>query len=189
MTEDLLIRPLAEGDWDAVVAMESSAYSGLGLSEERTALRSRADASPTTCFVAEIAEQPAGYLLSLPYPAGRYPDLGQVEGGGFHSRNLHLHDIVIASTHRRQGLAHRLLAHLERTARAQGYERISLVAVGGSERFWSARGFTHHADAAAVDAYHEGARYMSRSLTDEAPPSRPPATPAPAGPPLPPEVS
>lgn len=181
------IRPIAEDDWETIVALESDTYTGLGLCEGPTALRSRADASPGTCFVLEIDGEPAGYLLALPYPAGRYPDLEQPEESGFSSHNLHLHDIVIAPAHRRRGRASHLVEHLYRTARSQGYERISLVAVGGSEPFWSVRGFTVDPGAAACGTYQPGAVYMSRSIpAAENPPSEQGAAPAPAVPfPLP----
>lgn len=78
---------------------------------------------------------------------------------------------MIAPAYRRQGLGRRLVAHLDRTARSQGYERISLVAVGGSEQFWSARGFTAHPDAVASGSYPAGAVYMSRTVPAPAVPS------------------
>lgn len=143
MTETVRVRPLADGDWDAVVTLERDAYTGLGLSEGRAALQSRAAASPDTCFVVDVGARTAGYVLALPYPPHRYPDLTRTEADRDASEpgNLHLHDIVVAPGLRRRGLGRHLLHHLTATARARGDERISLVAVGGTERFWSARGF------------------------------------------------
>ncbi|WP_405610717.1 GNAT family N-acetyltransferase [Streptomyces sp. NBC_01508] len=190
MSEAIRIRPVAEDDWEAVVALESDAYTPLGLCEGYAALRSRADASPGTCFLLEVAGGPAGYLLALPYPAGRYPDLARPEESGFRSRNLHLHDIVIAPAYRRRGLARRLVAHLEHTARSQGYERMSLVAVGGSEPYWSTRGFSADPGTVAPDSYQAGAVYMVRTLLgDDSPPSRQAVAPAPAVPSPPPRAS
>ncbi|CAL9626238.1 GNAT family N-acetyltransferase [Streptomyces sp. enrichment culture] len=170
MTETVRVRPLAAGDWDAVVALERDAYTGLGLSEGRAALQSRAAASPDTCFVADVGARTAGYLLALPYPPHRYPDLTRTEGppGGPPASgpgNLHLHDIVVAPGLRRRGLARHLLHHLTATARTRGDERISLVAVGGTEPFWSARGFVAEPGVVPADAYGGGAVYMSRPVT------------------------
>ncbi|MGW7514521.1 GNAT family N-acetyltransferase [Streptomyces sp. NPDC054796] len=170
------VRHIAAGDWEEIVALESGAYAGLGLSEGREALRSRADASPATCFVLEAGARLAGYVLALPYPAFRYPDLDRPEDASFSSGsagpsgsatssgNLHLHDMVIAEDLRRRGLARHLLRHLVLSARALGYERISLVAVGCSERFWAARGFTAHSGVLSSDGYGPDAVYMSRPL-------------------------
>lgn len=79
MTETVRVRPLADGDWDAVVTLERDAYTGLGLSEGRAALQSRAAASPDTCFVVDVGARTAGYVLALPYPPHRYPDLTRTE--------------------------------------------------------------------------------------------------------------
>jgi ribosomal protein S18 acetylase RimI-like enzyme len=172
MSDELRIRRIADGDWDSIVAMESSAYADLGLSEGRAALESRVRVSPATCCVVDLGPRPAGYLLALPYPMFRYPDLERAEestspsppASSSPTRNLHLHDLVIAKSFRRRGLARHLLNRLVVTARSSGYERISLVAVGGSETFWSARGFTAHDGVVPPGGYGANAVYMSRPL-------------------------
>ncbi|MGW1029993.1 GNAT family N-acetyltransferase [Streptomyces sp. NPDC002577] len=166
MSDDIHIRHITDADWDGIVAMESRAYARLGLSEGRAALRSRADASPSTCFVLDVGSRPAGYLLALPYPAFRYPDLDRAEetvAPSSATRNLHLHDIVITESLRGTGLAQRLLNHLTLTARSHGHERISLIAVGCSETFWSTRGFTAH-PGISPGGYGTNAVYMSKAV-------------------------
>ena len=61
-------------------------------------------------------------------------------------------------------------------ARGQGYEQISLVAVGGSHTFWSANGFTAHDGVADPDDYGPDSVYMTMALT-----SAPVDDPTPAG--------
>ncbi|MFF9479669.1 GNAT family N-acetyltransferase [Streptomyces sp. NPDC014733] len=165
MVPDLRIRHLADGDWDALTALEAATYTPLGLSEDRAALRSRADASPATCFVAEHGDRLAGYLLALPYPPHTHPHLTRAEQRPFASRNLHLHDLVIAPPHRRRGVAQLLLHRLTAAATARGHTQISLIAVGGSHPFWSARGFAvdHRATAPGPD-YGPDAVRMVRPL-------------------------
>ncbi|MFJ2829833.1 GNAT family N-acetyltransferase [Streptomyces sp. NPDC087263] len=169
MSDVVHIRPITDADWDGIVAMESRAYTGLGLSEGRAALRSRAVVSPSTCFVLDVGFGPAGYLLAMPYPAFRYPDLERAEEAvvpprpGPASGNLHLHDIVITEELRGRGLAQRLLHHLALTARRRGDERISLIAVGHSDSFWSARGFTAH-PGISPGGYGTNAVYMSKAV-------------------------
>ncbi len=88
--------------------------------------------------------------------------------------NLHLHDIVVAGPLRRRGLAQHLLRHLGRIAGARGDERISLVSVGGSEGFWSARGFVPHPRIVpAGSGYGVGAVYMSKPVRAPGPSSGP----------------
>ncbi|MFJ2766925.1 GNAT family N-acetyltransferase [Streptomyces sp. NPDC087300] len=163
---EVRVRHIADADWDGITELEARAYTRLGLSEGRAALESRMRASPDTCFVLAAGPRIAGYLLALPYPEHEYPDLHTKEAAGTApiSRNLHLHDVVIAEDLRHRGLARHLVGHLVETARARGYERISLIAVGGSDTFWSARGFTARADLAAPAGYGPGAVYMHRAV-------------------------
>lgn len=174
MNDEVRIRRICERDWDGIAALESRAYTGLGLSEGRVALQSRARVSPGTCRALEVGPRLVGYVLALPYPMYRYPDLARPEQVAFSSSNLHLHDLVIAESFRRRGLGRRLLRHLTTSARARGYERISLVAVGGSATYWSARGFTAHQEVVRPDGYGPDVVYMSRAV-----PSRGAGTPEP----------
>ncbi|MGW1839105.1 GNAT family N-acetyltransferase [Streptomyces sp. NPDC002067] len=162
MRPDVRIRQLADGDWDALTALEAATYAPLGLSEGRAALRSRARVSPATCFAAETGGRLAGYLLALPYPPHAHPRLTRAEDRAFVSRNLHLHDLVIAPPQRRRGLAGLLLERL--TATAHGYDQISLIAVGGSHPFWAAHGFTADPEAAPGPDYGPDAVRMVRPL-------------------------
>ncbi|MGA4838233.1 GNAT family N-acetyltransferase [Streptomyces sp. G45] len=162
----LHIRPVTDHDWDGIAALEAGVYTPLGLSEGRAALESRARVSPSTCFVLTSGHRTAGYVLTLPYPAFQSPDLERAERSAFASANLHLHDLVVAEDFRGRGLARRLLRHLTATARAQRYERISLVAVAGSETFWSARGFTAHREVPLPASYGADAVYMSAPVPE-----------------------
>ncbi|WP_245600685.1 GNAT family N-acetyltransferase [Streptomyces sulphureus] len=164
VSNDSLIRRIQARDWDSIVEMEFSAYAELGLSEGREMLRSRAQLSPETCFVLEADGRAAGYLLAFPYPPDRYPDLRREAAAAFPSRNLHLHDLVVAAPLRRRGMARRLLGHAVRTAKYLGYEQLSLVAVGGSEKFWMSRGLTPRLGAVTTGGYDSHAVYMSAPL-------------------------
>ncbi|MCX4735409.1 GNAT family N-acetyltransferase [Streptomyces sp. NBC_01363] len=158
------MRHISDSDWDAIVALEADAYTDDGLSEGRAALQSRAHASPATCFVVEHGNRTAGYLLALPYPMFEYPDLNRAEDIVFHSRNLHLHDLVIAEELRGRGLAKGLLRHFTGTAGSKGYEAISLVAVSGSDTFWAVNGYRAHRDVTPPKSYGADAVYMSRAV-------------------------
>jgi GNAT superfamily N-acetyltransferase len=162
-------RRLRDGDWAAVAALEAAVYGPLGLSEGRAALESRGRSSPGTCFVLDAgpaddsAGRPAlaGYLLALPYPEGAAPDLRRPERDTHRGGNLHLHDMVVAPRLRGLGLGGRLLRHLVAVARVGGFERISLVAVGGSETFWAAHGFSARPGPPPPGGYGPDPVYMS----------------------------
>ncbi|MYS23464.1 Ribosomal protein S18 acetylase RimI [Streptomyces sp. DvalAA-14] len=167
MEPDGRVRPVGAEDWDGIVALEAAAYAAMGISEDRSALESKVWASPTTCCVLDLGHRLAGYLLALPYPALEFPDLTRPEEVVFRSRNLHLHDLVVAGDLRGRGLGKRLLRHLTAGARQQGYEQISLVAVDGSHTFWSANGFTPRPGAVNSASYGPSSVYMSMALRSE----------------------
>ncbi|MFC8447932.1 GNAT family N-acetyltransferase [Kitasatospora sp. NPDC057223] len=167
------IRLLREEDWDELVALEERAYAADGLSEGREALRSRHRASPSTCFVLAQAGSLGGYLLALPYPLFRCPDLSRSEdpgrsgdagGGSTRPTNMHVHDVVIAEGLRGQGLAGRMLRELERTARQSGHRTVSLVAVRGSHVLWSRSGFRARPEIGLPASYGAEALYMAKPL-------------------------
>ncbi|MEU9451857.1 GNAT family N-acetyltransferase [Streptomyces sp. NPDC048277] len=178
---DTRIRPFREEDWDEVVALEERAYAASGLSEGREALRSRYLASPTTCFVLEHAGGFGGYLLALPYPLFRCPDLSLAEEGAVQESdrgsNLHAHDLVIAERARGRGLAHRILWHLEGTGRAARYRTLSMVAVRGSQVLWTPLGYRARPEIGLPASYGAEAVYMAKPLepavADPAPGSSP----------------
>lgn len=159
---DVRIRPLAERDWDAIVALEAGAYAQDGLSEGREALKSRH--SSGTCFVLEHEGRVGGYLLALPYPPFTSPDLSRAEDADHPSRNLHAHDLVIAEHLRGRSLGPRLLTHLLATARELGYERISMVAVRGAHVLWARLGYRAHPEVELPASYGTNAVYMSMEV-------------------------
>ncbi|MFD4910347.1 GNAT family N-acetyltransferase [Kitasatospora purpeofusca] len=161
MSEDFLIRQLAGGDWDAVVALEHDAYAADGLSEGREALQSRAVASPETCFVLEQHGTVRGYLLSLPYPPLRCPDLSRAEDGAFESDNLHVHDLVIAEDLRGREVALGFMRHFRARADELGFEQISMVAVRGADILLRIIGYRSHREVAVPASYGRRAVYMS----------------------------
>ncbi|MFD6529765.1 GNAT family N-acetyltransferase [Streptomyces sp. NPDC060184] len=166
------IRRLLDDDWDAVVALEERAYRASGLVEGGEALRSRHRVSPSTCFVLEYEGGIGGYLLALPYPLHRCPDLSLAEvpagrrsgrGPGRES-NLHLHDVVVAERARGRGLARRMHGHLEETGRAGRYRTISLVAVQGSRALWAGLGYRARPGTVLPASYGTEAVYMTKPV-------------------------
>ncbi|WP_328455486.1 GNAT family N-acetyltransferase [Streptomyces sp. NBC_00386] len=165
---DTRIRLFREEDWDEAVALEERAYAASGLSEGREVLRSRHRASPSTCFVLEHAGGFGGYLLALPYPLFRCPDLSLAEEGAAQESNgggnLHTHDLAIVERARGRGLARRMQRHLEETGRAARYRTLSLVAVRGSEALWSRLGYRARPEIALPASYGAEAVYMEKPL-------------------------
>ncbi|GAA3038619.1 GNAT family N-acetyltransferase [Kitasatospora albolonga] len=164
MSAQYLIRQLADGDWDAVVALEHDAYAADGLSEGREALQSRALASPATCFVLEQHGEVRGYALSLPYPPLRCPDLARPESTAFESGNLHMHDMVIAEDLRGRDVAEAFMRYVQARAAEAGFEEISMVAVRGTDILLRLMGYRAHREVAVPESYGRRAVYMSMPL-------------------------
>ncbi len=161
MSGEFLIRQLIDDDWDAVVALEHDAYAADGLSEGREALQSRALGSPGTCFVLEQHGTVRGYLLSLPYPPLRCPDLAEAEDTAFESDNLHVHDLVIAEDLRGREVAEDFMWYLRARAVESGFEQISMVAVRGTDILLRLLGYRAHREVAVPASYGRRAVYMS----------------------------
>lgn len=158
------VRRLLATDWHEIAELEHRAYAAAGLSEGPAVLASRARTTPELCLVLETRDGLAGYVIALPYPAARVPDLTRREHTAFRSSNLHLHDLVIAEEMHGRGLGALLLRRLTATAAAHAYDRISLVAVAGSDTFWSAKGFRPDVRVEVPGGYGENAVYMSKSI-------------------------
>ncbi|MFF5023430.1 GNAT family N-acetyltransferase [Streptomyces collinus] len=154
-----VIRGLTEADWPQVAALEAGAYADTALTEGEDALRSRAREG--TCFVQDRDGRIAGYVLALPYPMFRYPDLTRPEAAAHRCANLHLHDLVVGAPLRRAGLGSALVRHLTEVAGALGFRTISLIAVAGKEPFWRANGYRAHAGVRLPAGYGADAVYMS----------------------------
>ncbi|MFJ5263445.1 GNAT family N-acetyltransferase [Streptomyces sp. NPDC088387] len=163
MTAQVNIRPVLHGDWPGIAALEARTYAGSSLVEGQAALESKGRASPDTCFVLELDGHVRGYLLSLPYPLFQYPHLAQTEEPVHRSRNLHLHDVVVAEEQRGRGWGTGLVNRLTAAA-SPAYERISLVAVDGMATFWAARGYRPHPEVGLPESYGDDAVYMSSEV-------------------------
>ncbi len=120
------------------------------------------------CYLLEINEKPAGYVLSHPWRHGSLPPLNTLLGElPREPDTYYLHDLCLLPVTRRVGAASRIVRALGKHATAQGYPTMSLVAVNGSVPFWGKHGF------AVTDvpelygkllSYDELARYMVKRL-------------------------
>jgi GNAT superfamily N-acetyltransferase len=161
-------RLIVPHDWTAIADLEEHTYTPLGLSEGGPALQSRAQISPGTCFVLDHDGVVVGYVVALPYPRFQFPELSRAEVDRQpregRPANLHLHDLVVGEEFRGRGWAGQLASHLTAVARSLRFETISLIAVGGSDRWWRTRGFQAHPEVSPPAGYGPGAVVMSRSI-------------------------
>ncbi|WP_348536682.1 GNAT family N-acetyltransferase [Nocardia carnea] len=159
---DLLLRRLCHGLYHPRFQRFRSAAVHLRR-RSLAVLRSRGT-DHSTCFVLEHRGQFGGYLLALPLPLFRCPDLGRSESFEGHSDNIHTHDMVIRDEFRGQGFGSLLLTHLATTARSRGFRTASLVAVHGPEVLWPRLGYRPHSELTLPAGYGASAVYMSMEL-------------------------
>ncbi len=126
---------------------------------------------PGGCFV---LDKPGagicGYCFSHPWHAGRPPALDTMLLALPHPPVTYfIHDMTIDDSLRRRNLASGLVPQLIVVARDIPVDRVMLVAVSGSQPFWTRMGFRQTADEALQDAarakYGTGAAHMTQDLS------------------------
>ena len=160
---------MVAADLPAVMAAAAQVHpdypEGKAVFTERLALH------PAGCLVLAGGEGIGGYVLSHPWRFGQVPALDSLLGALPEDADAYyIHDLALLPVARGGGAAsacvHRLAAH----ARAAGFARMTLVAVGNSAGFWQRQGFREaHDEALArkLASYDSAARYMIRDLKDD----------------------
>lgn len=158
-------RTIVEADWTAILRIQSEVYYDFS-PESEAVMRSKADLSHATCFVAiDHSSTVIAYCLAYPYAADRTAALGTVDASpSTPTDNLFVHDLAVQKASAGRGVAQALFSHLTTIARSEGYRTMSLVAVQQAASFWSKMGFTPSTQAVVNDSYTGHATFMIRTL-------------------------
>lgn len=160
---------MSAADLPAIMAAAAEVHpdypEGEAVFAERLALH------PAGCLVLAGGKGIGGYVLSHPWRFGQVPALDSLLGALPEDADIYyIHDLALLPVARGSGAAsacvHRLAAH----ARASGFARMALVAVGNSAGFWRRQGFREaHDEALArkLASYDDAARYLVRDLKDD----------------------
>ena len=122
------------GDYDGVYSLWLSCP-GMGLNDlddSREGIGKYLARNPDTCFVAEAGGRIIGAILS-----------------GHDGRRGTIGHTAVAPAHQRQGIGGRLVEAALEALKAQGINKVNLVAFAGNERgnaFWEGMGFTRRPD-------------------------------------------
>lgn len=121
------------------------------------------------CYLLEIGEKPAGYVLSHPWRFGSLPALNALlEAIPPDPDTYYLHDLALLPVARRVGAASHIVSALIKHASARGFPNMSLVAVNGSSGFWEMHGFSAQ-EAPELDeklrSYEAAAKLMVKPLS------------------------
>ena len=123
------------------------------------------------CYLLEVGERPAGYVLSHPWrdtPPALNTPLGELPAD---ASTYYLHDLALLPVARRIGAASKIVEALIKHAIARGFPTMTLIAVNGSQSFWERHGFSVNDDprfAAGLRSYADDAVLMIKPLTPAA---------------------
>jgi len=120
------------------------------------------------CYLLEVGEKPAGYVLSHPWSYGSLPPLNTLLNRlPAEPDTYYLHDLCLLPVARRIGAAGKIVEALAKHADAEGYPTMTLVAVNSSVPFWERHKFavTEVPELyGKLLSYEEAARYMVRQV-------------------------
>ncbi|MBE0368417.1 GNAT family N-acetyltransferase [Pseudoalteromonas aurantia] len=156
------INLITENAWVDILNIQAEAYVEIE-PEDVNILKSKWLLSPTTCAVYQAGDTISAYLLAHPWPSEIPPKLHE-ECPITASLNLYLHDLALARESRGKGVAKKLVTNLVDIAKAQGFNKILLVAVQNSGGFWSKFGFINIPDAVICPSYGHNAKLMVLEL-------------------------
>ena len=163
---DVAWRAMTSFDMPAVVDIAEKVHPGFFEAPE--VLAERQQLYRNGCYLLEITEKPAGYVLSHPWRAGSLPalntKLGEIPAD---ADTYYIHDLALLPVTRRIGAASHIVAALSKHAVAQGFATMHLVAVNGSLGFWEKHGFTVEdvpALSEKLKGYEDTARYMVKRV-------------------------
>ncbi|HWV19887.1 MAG TPA: GNAT family N-acetyltransferase, partial [Devosia sp.] len=159
-------RAMSGYDLEAVSAIAAKVHPGFF--EADAVLAEKHSLYRNGCYILEVAEKPAGYVLSHPFTRGALPALNTLIGALPEKPDtFYIHDLALLPLTRGVGAAGQIVAALTKHAEVMGFPSLSLVAVNGSLPFWEKQGFVAEDRPELQEklaAYEEAARYMVKPL-------------------------
>jgi len=163
---DVAWRAMTGYDFGAVFEIANKVHPGVF--EAEAVLAEKFTLYRNGCYLLEVGEKPAGYVLSHPWTLGSLPALDTLLGAiPADADTFYIHDLALLPLTRGLGAARQIVVALTKHARAMAYPSMSLVAVNGSVPFWEKQGFAVEERpelAEKLAAYEPAARYMVSPL-------------------------
>lgn len=163
---DVAWRAMTGYDHGAVVTIAGKVHPGLF--EAEAVLEEKFTLYRNGCYLLEISEKPAGYVLSHPWRLGSLPALNIMLGEiPDDADTYYIHDLALLPLARGVGAAGKIVAALTKHAGAMNYSTMSLVAVNKSLPFWENQGFAVEDRpelAEKLAAYEADAKYMVKPV-------------------------
>ncbi|MFN3625685.1 MAG: GNAT family N-acetyltransferase [Hyphomicrobium sp.] len=136
--------------------------------EDEAVLAERQRLYPAGCLILEMDGEPMGYALTHPWHYLQPPALNVALGALPDAPSTYyIHDVAMLPEARGARAGSAAVRAIVDHATASGMSNVSLVAIKGSEGFWSRHGFETVSDPQLdkkLKSYDEAARYMVRRL-------------------------
>jgi GNAT superfamily N-acetyltransferase len=130
------IRPLTEEDLPHVLVVQEDCYSR-GLLESEETFACKLLLFPEGCLGAFEDGRLVAYVFSHPWSSGEFVPLHtSLDFLPETPDCVYIHDLAVLRPWRNRGIADRLLSTLFDLAHTYRIERVALVAVNNSERYW-----------------------------------------------------
>jgi ribosomal protein S18 acetylase RimI-like enzyme len=163
---DVAWRALTGYDAEAVFSIANRVHPGFF--ERPEVLAEKFELYRQGCYLLEVNEKPAGYVLSHPWRLGDLPPLDTLLGAlPEPCDTFYIHDLALLPLTRGLGAARKIVDGLTKHAAATGFATMSLVAVNNSTPFWEKQGFVTEDRpdlSKKLAAYDPAARYMVKRL-------------------------
>lgn len=162
------IHPMTLADLDRVLAIQQRCYP-MAYHEPRAAFENKLRHAPDSAWLAQSGERALAYLVTLPVDEAHFPAL---HASDWHppsmAKWLYLHDLAVDPEHRGSGAGQRLVEQAFAHSRQMGLQGLALVAVQGSQPYWTRQGFeVHEPDqpglSAKLTSFGAGALFMLRN--------------------------
>jgi ribosomal protein S18 acetylase RimI-like enzyme len=162
------IRNIEPNDWARIFEIQKNTYPK-DLLESLDVLKAKATTSPTTCFILEVGDNIAGYLLSLPYELGQFPSLSSTDASPRIESNLHIHDLCIDLKYKNLGYGRKILSDFFSMPTVNNFHTVSVVSVMNSQNFWRKIGFSslQNIKIQSLSTYGKDSIYLSMQLRQE----------------------
>ncbi len=152
-------------DLDAVQSVQHLCYPPRYL-EPPESFGNKIRHAPDSCWVVETDGRVEAYLVCLPADERSLPGLHATDWRAPEQPSLlYLHDLAVSPGLRGKGAAQALIGQARAHAQAAGLRRLALVAVQGSEPYWTRQGFAPRDPVGgdwvgALRTFGEGACFM-----------------------------
>ncbi|MBQ4834853.1 GNAT family N-acetyltransferase [Pseudoalteromonas luteoviolacea] len=160
----MIFKKIEEIHWNRILEIQDESYQEVG-TEELDVLKSKNAVAPDTCFVCvSKSGGVVGYLLAHPWNGVYPPKLFEPLPNITHCEYLYLHDMAISPQSKGRGVGRAAALKLFEIAKNKGMNKVVLVAVQGSESFWSTIGFQEVKGVSVCSSYGEKALLMEKVL-------------------------